>query len=120
MRAASEPIDGSGARCLDSLSGVLHEGLKRANRIPRGLGAWKLKMVRPTRATSEPTVRSGARHQGTTAGNQPIYGNISSNLVNFKAKNTSTTLRQEIRVTDSLTLHSIDKSIKHRVGGYTY
>ena len=76
-------------------------------------------MVRPTRATSEPTVRSGARHLGTNAGYQPIYGNISSNLVNFKAKSTSTTLRQKIRVTDSLTLHSIDKSIKHRVGGYT-
>src|SRR5438105_6566232 len=119
MRAASEPTDCSGARRLDSLSGVPHEGCKRADRIARGLGAWNLKMVRPTWATSEPTVRSGARHQGTIAGYQPIYGNISSNLVNFKAKSKSTTLRQEKWVTDSLTLHSIDKSIKHRVGGYT-
>src|SRR5438128_626912 len=71
------------------------------------------------RATSEPTIRSGVRHQGTTTGYQPIYENIPSNLVNFKAKSKSTTLRQEMRVTDSLTLHSIDKSIKHRVGGYT-
>src|SRR6266542_803963 len=119
MRAASEPTDFSGARRLASVCGMLHEGRKRADRVVRGLGAWNLKMVRPTRATSEPTVRSGARHHGTTAGYQPIYGNISSNLVNFKAKNKFTTLRQEIRVTDSSTLHSIDKSIKHRVGGYT-
>src|SRR5207247_109454 len=103
MRAASEPTDCSGARCLDSLSGVLHEGRKRADRIARGLGAWNIKKVRPTRATSEPTVRSGARHQRTTAGYQPIYGNIPSNLVNFKAKSKSTTLHQEIQVTDSFT-----------------
>src|SRR6266508_4275786 len=119
MRATKRADRSLGGSAPGSPSGVLHEGRKRADRIARGLSAWNLKKVRPTRATSEPTVRSGARHQRTTAGYQPIYGNIPSNLVNFKAKSKSTTLRQEIRVTDSLTLHSIDKSIKHRVGGYT-
>src|SRR5436190_1763370 len=98
--------------------------------IARGLGAWTPFLVCSMRAASEPTeslggsapeiskwctprgpqasrlIRSGARHQGTTEGYQPIYGNISSNLVNFKAMNKSMTLCQEIRVTDSLTLHS--------------
>src|SRR5438132_548423 len=94
--------------------GMLHEGHKRADRslggsvpgipnpagsmraetsrpIARGLGAWNLKMVRPMRATSEPTVRSGARHQGITTGYQPVYRNISSNLVNFKSRSKPTT-----------------------------
>ena len=84
MRAASEPTESLGARRPDSPSGVLHEGRKRADRIARGLGVWNLKKVRPTRATSEPTVRSGAWHQGTTAGYEPIYGNISSNLVKLQ------------------------------------
>src|SRR5207237_7072290 len=108
-----------GLRARIPPSGVLHKGRKRADRIARGLGAWNFKKVRPTRATSEPTVGSGARHQRKNAGYQPIYGDISFNVVNFKAKSKSTTLRREIRVIDSLTLHSIDKSIKHRVGGYT-
>src|SRR5207244_10637386 len=95
MRAVSEPSERSGAR---------------RSGFPSGCSI---------RAVSGPTVRSGVRHRGTTAGYQPIYGNISSNPVNFKARSESTTLRQEKRVTDSLTLHSIDKSIKHRVGGYT-
>src|SRR6266542_6845991 len=115
---ASRP-NRSGARRPDSPSGVLHEGRKRADRIARGLGVWNLEKVRPTRATSEPTVRSKAWHQRKNEGYQPIHGDVSSNLVNFKAESKSTTLRQEIRVTDSLTLHSIDKSIKHRVRGYT-
>src|SRR6266540_1000941 len=71
-----------GGSAPGSPSGVLHEGRKRADRIARGLGAWNLKKVRPTRATSEPTVHSGARHQRTNEGYQPIYKNISSNLVN--------------------------------------
>src|SRR5438128_2391581 len=106
MRAVSELTVRSGARCSDSPSVVLHEGHKRADRIARGLGAWtpflacsmraasepteslggsapgNLRMVRPTRATSEPIIRSGAQHQRTNAGYQPIYKNISSNLVN--------------------------------------
>src|SRR5438034_1093544 len=99
IRATSEPTDRSGARRSGFPSGVLHEGHKRAD---RSLGGSTHEI--PPRCElqgSQPSPRRlGIRKQ-------------------LWAKSKSTTLRQEKRVTDSLTLHSIDKSIKHRVGRYT-
>src|SRR5438105_2466721 len=92
MRATSEPIERSGAR---------RSGYHFAVSI---------------RATSEPNERSGGRTPGYHSG---LSASLRNDLLQPKARSKSTTLRQEKRVTDSLTLHSIDKSIKHRVGGYT-
>src|SRR5438128_180921 len=116
MRATSEPIDRFGARRSGFPSGVLHEGRGRAD---RSLGGSTHEI--PPRCKSQGNQpspqRLGIRKQlwaiSRSTGISPL------NLVNFKAKRRSTTLRQEKRVTDSLTLHSIDKSIKYRVGGYT-
>src|SRR6266540_1204270 len=110
MRAASEPTDRSGARRSDSPSDVLHEGHDRslegsAHEIP----------PRCEPQGNQPSPRRlGIKKQlwaiSRSTGIPPL------NLVNFKAKSKSTTLRQEKRVTDSLSLLSIDKSNMHRVG----
>src|SRR5437016_1463893 len=92
MRATSEPSERSGARRSGHPSGVFHEDRERADRSLRG---------------------------STPRNNSGLSANLQKYLLQPKARSKSTTLRQEKRVTDSLTLHSIDKSIKHRVGGYT-
>src|SRR5438034_1102214 len=105
MRVTSEPTDRSGARRPDSPSGVPHEGHKRAD---RSLGGSTLGL--PSCALHESHMRADRSLGGSTL--------VLPFRMSFKATNKSTTSRQEIRVIDSLTLHSIDKSIKHRVGGY--
>src|SRR6266508_2894048 len=93
MRATSEPIERSGARRSGHPSGMFHEDRERAECSPSS---------------------------STPRNNNGLSANLRKYLLQPKARSKSTTLRQKKRVTDSLTLHSIDKSIKHRVGGYTY
>src|SRR5437762_10944705 len=89
MRTVSGPSERSGARRSGHPSSVFHEDRERADRSPRG---------------------------STPGNNSELSANLRKYLLQPKARSKSTTLRQEKRVTDSLTLHSIDKSIKHRVG----
>src|SRR5438105_813227 len=139
MRTVSGPSERSGARRLGHPSGMFHEDRKRAQRTIGGSTFGSPVRRVPTRTVSGPSERSGARRSGHPSGvfhedreradrslrgstprnNSGLSANLRKYLLQPKARSKSTTLRQEKRVTDSLTLHSIDKSIKHRVGGYT-
>src|SRR5436190_9243909 len=79
MRAVTGPRQRSGARREGLPPDVFQLGPSAGRANVRGLDVRVTLPVCSMKTASGPTVRSGVRHRGTTAGCQPIYGNISSN-----------------------------------------